>query len=413
VLLIGAGIRDRDGEVLRDGSTVSFTTEELEPEPPKPAPQGTIVVTIATSVAAGAVTDRDGYTASIDGHADQPIGVDGSLTLAHLGVGTHVITLSDVAYNCGVTGSHAQLAIVVADVTTAVRFDVVCQAIARPLGSVAFVSERDGNSEIYLIDPDGSGLVRLTDNPATDMEPAWSPDGKRIAFTSNRADRGANYSFDIYVMDADGSNIVRLTTNGLSTAPAWSPDGQQLAFSSLRNGNFSVYAMHLDDLEGARLISHGRGWESDPAWSPDGTKIAFTSDWRAFDFVYDLYAANADGSGIAALIEGPFVYGEAAFYYQAAWSPNGQKIAVAVCGYGRDNCFPGSAIAIANADGSNPQTLVQTAGMGHPAWSPDGSTIAYSTQPCPACVSSLRYVSSDGSHGGLIFADGHGPSWRR
>jgi Tol biopolymer transport system component len=85
---------------------------------------------------------------------------------------------------------------------------------------LAFVSERDGNSEIYVMNVDGTGLLRLTNDAGRDVDPAWSPDGKRIAFASNRAG-----SSDIYVMNADGSNVVRRTQTGSSDAPAWSPDG--------------------------------------------------------------------------------------------------------------------------------------------------------------------------------------------
>src|SRR5215216_1896481 len=88
---------------------------------------------------------------------------------------------------------------------------------------LAFVSERDGNSEIYVMNVDGTGLLRLTNDAGRDTDPAWSPDGKRIAFASDRAG-----SWDIYVMNADGSNLVRRTQNrlneGLNGAPAWSPD---------------------------------------------------------------------------------------------------------------------------------------------------------------------------------------------
>ena len=272
---------------------------------------------------------------------------------------------------------------------------------------LAFVSERDGNSEIYVINVDGTGLLRLTDNAAHDLDPAWSPDGKRIAFASDRAG-----DLDIYVMDADGSNLVRRTQSGSSRAPAWSADGKNIAFSSNRDGQLRIYVMNEDgDWANPTPVGHNRGWNTYPAWSPDGARIAFGSDWRAFDLVYDVYVMNADGSQITTLFEGPF-FGPWIYYFQPSWSPDTEKIAVVVCPRAWSDCYPDSSIAIANADGSGLKTLVETSGFARPTWSPDGSTIAFSSQACIGCVGELRYVSADGSKSGVIFSNGHDAAWR-
>jgi TolB protein len=272
---------------------------------------------------------------------------------------------------------------------------------------LAFVSERDGNSEIYVVNVDGTGLQRLTSDAGQDVDPAWSPDAERIAFASDRAGR-----WDIYVMDADGSNVVRRTETGQwNSSPAWSADGTKIAFSSLRDGQYGLYVMNVDgDWGNPTRVGFDRGWNGHPAWSPDGERIAFVSDWRAFDFVYDLYVVSADGSRITTLIEGPF--NPFIFYFQPSWSPDGARIAVVVCGYAWENCYPSSSIAVANADGSGLKTLVQTSGYARPTWSPDGSTIAFSSRACSACEGELRYVSADGSISGVIFPSGHSPAWR-
>ncbi|MCA1734044.1 MAG: hypothetical protein LC732_10640 [Acidobacteria bacterium] len=274
---------------------------------------------------------------------------------------------------------------------------------------LAFVSEQDGNSEIYVVNLDGTGLRRLTDHPGRDLSPAWSPDGARIAFVRHLAGDS-----DIYVMDADGSNVVRRTDPGNSDAPAWSADGKSIVFSSLRDGQFGLYVMSVDgDWRNPARVGFERGWNTHPAWSPDGKRIAFVSDWRAFDILYDVYVMNADGSEITPLFEGPFFWVDGLrFYFQPSWSPDGAKIAVVECGWGWDNCYPSSSIAVANADGSELKTLVQTGGYASPTWSPDSSMIAFSTQACPQCVGELRWVSADGTGSGVIFSNGHDPAWR-
>ena len=278
---------------------------------------------------------------------------------------------------------------------------------------LAFVSERDGNSEIYVMNVDGTGLLRLTNDVGCDVDPAWSPDGKRIAFASDRAGRS-----DIYVMNADGSNLVRRTQNGLNEgsngAPAWSPDGSKIAFSSRRGGQLGIYVMSVDgDWANPTRVGYDRGYNTHPAWSPDGGQIAFVSDWRLFDFVDDVYVMNADGSRITSLFDaGPFFSKDSPVYFQPSWSPDGGKIAVVVCPRAWDDCHPNSSIGIANADGSELKILAQAGGFSRPTWSPDGSTIAFSIQACRTCAGSLRYVSTDGTTSGLIFSNGHSPAWR-
>jgi Tol biopolymer transport system component len=131
-----------------------------------------------------------------------------------------------------------------------------CQAIA-------FQSDRDGNWEIYVMATDGTGRRRLTDHPATDEAPAWSPDGEWIAFHS---DRGG--SFDIYVMDKDGRNLRRITTSPASDRnPTWSVDGRWLAFDSDRGEGRQIYKVNLGTGQVVQLTDGADG-RSQPAWTP-------------------------------------------------------------------------------------------------------------------------------------------------
>ncbi len=172
-----------------------------------------------------------------------------------------------------------------------------------PDGSkIAFHSRRDGDDDIYVVNVDGSNLRNLTNNDASDGDPAWSPDGSRIAFQSNR-----DGDFEIYDMDAaDGSNVKQLTDNtAVDRAPAWSPDGSRLAFDSNRDHEkFEIYVMDFVDSTVSRLTNND-AIDGAAAWSPDGSRIAFVSD-RDGDF--EIYVMDADdGSDLQQLTDNTFL----------------------------------------------------------------------------------------------------------
>ena len=226
-----------------------------------------------------------------------------------------------------------------------------------PDGSrIAFNSDRDGNTEVYAMNADGSGVARLTYNDAVDGGPAWSPDGRRIAFESTR-----DGNWEIYVMNADGSGVTRLTHNdAYDWSPAWSPDGRRIAFHSKRDGNREIYVMNADGSGVTRLTYNG-AFDSGPNWSPDGRRIAFGSD-RDGDF--EVYVMNADGSGVTRLADNDGG--------TPAWSPDGRRIAFSS---ERDGNWE---IYVMNADGSGVTRLTHNSGRDlFPAWSPDGRQIAF------------------------------------
>jgi PKD repeat protein len=163
---------------------------------------------------------------------------------------------------------------------------------------IAFTTTRDGHPELYLINPDGSNLVRLTYNIGFSVgHPAWSRDGARIAFNCQVESGNA----DICAVNADGSGFARLTTDPASDfGPAWSPDGVSIAFSTTRYGGNSVIAVMNADGSGVSQVGSGIVG-SELAWSPDGAQIAF--DGNAFDpssgaFVA-IYTMQADGTNVA------------------------------------------------------------------------------------------------------------------
>ena len=149
-----------------------------------------------------------------------------------------------------------------------------------PDGSrIAVVSDREGTNKIFLVDPDGGGFVRLTDGPK-DEDPDWAPDGGRIAFDSERAgkpllhnaDENPTLSLpvgiggrDIYTVRADGSDVVRLTEDpSYNSDPAWSPDGRRIAFASNRDGTFQIHVMNADGSD-VRQITDTRS-NIHPSW---------------------------------------------------------------------------------------------------------------------------------------------------
>jgi len=410
-LVINAGVHDLDAEALGRTITVTFSTVGTSVVPV--AGVGMIATTAVTTVSDGSELDPDGYAVSIDGHAAQHVDATGTVVTGNIEAGAHSVSLSGLSGNCGLADGPVQRATVTTGATTAITFNIVCAPLPPIAGRLAFVSERDGNSEIYALNADGTNLTRLTRNAANDNQPAWSPDGKKIAFVSDRDAGTGTYDSDIYIMDADGSNVVRLTFGSYNTGPSWSPDSRKLAFSGVRKGDFGIYIMSLDNPAALTSIGHPRGYQVDPTWSPDGSKIAFTSDWNAFDFVYDVFVTKTDGSGISMLFQGsPFADDDQEHYFQSAWSPNGRRIAVVLCNSTWGECYPNSTVSVGNADGSGLRALVQTTGRARPAWSPDASVIAFGSPSCPTCVDSLQYMWVASGQRGVITSNGHSPSWR-
>ncbi|MGZ5384413.1 MAG: TolB family protein [Acidimicrobiia bacterium] len=324
------------------------------------ATSGTLEITTST---AGDAPDPDGYTVVVDNSRAQPIGINDALTVLSLTPGLHQVTLAGVAQNCRVEGDNPRPVTVTQGPIARAEFAIVCSP---PGGRIAFVSTRDGNAEIYVINGDGSGLRRLTNDPAGDGGPDWSPDGSRIAFVSNQSGESA-----LYVMNADGSGVVRLTSNsgftGFISQPKWSPDGTRIAFTGFGQKP-DVYIVNADG-SGLRTLTSEGLENSRPDWSPDGSRLAFVQET---EFHKQVMLINVDGSGLMPLTPNPNSYHES-----AQWSRDGSKIAIT--GF-QDSP---SILEIVSSDGSGLVTFSAGGGSSSaqdPAWAGDGR-LAYSRAP--------------------------------
>ncbi|MGD8699866.1 MAG: hypothetical protein PVJ43_11280, partial [Gemmatimonadales bacterium] len=318
-------------------------------------PAGSLeIITVTT----GMTVDANGYTFDIDGAIGGAIRSNASETFFGLAPGQYTIALNGIAANCQVVADNPRMVTISVDATTSAEFQISCAAAL--LDYIAFVSERDGNKEIYVVTQTGSERGNLTRDPAADEQPAFSPDGARIAFVSDR-----DGDKDIYVMRYDGAELTNLTNSDVEEeTPAWSPDGKKIAFAGTRDGNQDIYVMNSDG-SGATRLTTEPGADRWPTWSPDGRKLAFASQR---DGNWEIYLIEEDGSNARNLTNDP------ADDESPSWSPDAPFIAFAS---DRDGNWEVYAI---RTNGADLLRLTYERGIDiMPAWSPKGDRIAFAT----------------------------------
>jgi len=239
-------------------------------------------------------------------------------------------------------------------------------------GKIAFAKEntqdctntipRECSYEIYTINPDGSGQKRLTNNGLADTQPAWSPNGRKIAWL---AYRGGGYG--LFTMNANGDNTTRIF-NGKDSYPTWSPDGKKIAFST----NGDLFIVNADGSGQATQLTNKPGLDTFPDWSPDGDKIAFMRGDSSTGEIYTIDATSPE-SATNQPIQLTDNAGKA--NTAASWSPNAAKIAF---DSNRDGDFD---VYRMNADGTNEVRLTNSTALdGNPAYSPSGTKIAFESK---------------------------------
>jgi dipeptidyl aminopeptidase/acylaminoacyl peptidase len=358
-----------------------------EPTPPVSVPIAVMVSPQTVSVFTGrsqdfsaAVTNdpaAQGVTWSIAG-CTGGAAVCGSLTHVTSTAATYTAPAMPPPGSLGVTATS------VADNTKSFTATVAIGAS----GEIAFVSTRDGNAEIYVMNADGSGLQNLTNDPGMDYWPAWSPDGTRIAFSS---------AGHLYVMNAGGSERREVrpadpTAQSLQE-PAWSPDGMMLAASGVFRHYvcgrdctlqffsqlfvMSVHGGNVDPVFARQTGYRPVYYQYQPAWSPNAD-IAYAWGGVLILVRYpDGTSRNLTNTGSD---NGP------------AWSPDGKKVAF------RSNRSGHSDLYVMNADGSGvTQLTADSATEGRPAWSPDGMKIAFGRTPSDLMAWELYVMNADGS----------------
>ncbi|MEW5899910.1 MAG: Tol-Pal system beta propeller repeat protein TolB [Acidobacteriota bacterium] len=224
---------------------------------------------------------------------------------------------------------------------------------------IVFISNRDGNEELYLMDYDGQNQTRLTFNKIIDYMPAWSADGKKIAYTSYK-----NLNAGLYILDLEAGKITPVSTRGTNFSPSFSADGKKMVFSSTMDGNSEIYMASADG-KNIKRLTFNEAIDASPSWSPTSREIAFVSDRSGTP---QIYIMDAEGSNVRRVSFG------GTYHDAPAWSPTGDRI---VYVSRVENIFD---LYVLNLRNNQIVKLTESNARNEsPSWSPDGRHIIFAS----------------------------------
>lgn len=318
---------------------------------------GAIEVSITTN---GDSKDQNGYSLEVDGKSSDTDPVD-SFVFNYLEQGTHEVALSGIAANCSLDKENPQSIAITPGDTVAVAMDVQC--LKTLAGQILYLEQDYDTGEIFSTDLEGNNRELILAEKgivAFDV----SPDGTRIAYS-----KGTNIAYaDLYVINADGTGKLRLTSSGRANIdPDWSPDGSKIAFSGHdSNGDPQIYTINPDGTGLTNLTNNDASCR-EPDWSPDGSKIVFDS-YPSSGNDYEIGSMNADGSDFKMLTDNEFRDQD------PVWSSDGTQIL-----YVSDRLLQTINISLMDADGANQRTILYSQDTHRgPIWGPDQENILYS-----------------------------------
>jgi TolB protein len=233
-------------------------------------------------------------------------------------------------------------------------------AVLQVRGSLSYVVRESGQTDIWAVPVGTRTPIRLTNSPADERDPVWSPDGRRLAYASRQ-----DGNWDIYIYDLAANTTTRMTYDlGFQAGPGWSPDGRWLVYENYVGGNLDVYVMPVEGNTGVpqRLPGNSDAPDFSPAWSPLGRQIAFVS-WR--DGNQDIYVFSLDDQSVTNVTNTPLTDED-----HPSWSPNGELLAFSAVDVGREKVFVKSVENLAS-----PSQVLDSGRA--PTWSPDGTSLVF------------------------------------
>jgi len=392
-------MESRVAVALLAGLLTSCGGDRFTAPPLDPATVGTLLIRATTT---GLELDPDGYAIGPSPDSIATLPINGTATI-DLRTGARIVTLTGQAANCVPEGPIERSVTITARDTATLDLSVVCFR-----DPILFNRQNDDAQDvnIWVVDASGGPAVDLTGAVG---HSAWfdgngsalSPDRTRLVFSSDRN----NTVSGAYIMALNLSSVVPVASHGVQGQPAWSPDGKRVAYYAYgTNGSTDLFVINADGT-GAHAIVTSRAWEFAPAWSPDGAKVAFERDdsdgTRPYGF---LMVANADGSGELKLTDGAPSAGYAfAADAHARWSPDGSQIVFERQEITSDYTSTTTDLWIVNADGTGLRRLTNTPNVHdqYAEWRHDGEVLVWS-----GCTAGCRLTF------GVILGSPAGDVWR-